>query len=805
MDPRSALAVLFLLVSPAIGQEAPAATEEAQVAIPLAVVAPRAEELATNLRRIEALLDRSDDVAVIEAAVSERSDTFGELRRELDDLDSSEVSVRMLDDHRLSWMEQDAMLADGLSRLQERWESLTQEGEELDATNRRWRATRERAVAEDAPAEMLAHIDTQLERIAEVEAKLEVRGVAVAAVLARVSRSREIALEGLERIRILARDIRQRLWIRDAPPLWEWTASTEGRSLSEEAENAQRYWLETLIRFVEARQGRFLFLAALFLGFFLMGEVAKRRSTNWPADNHELDDARFVVSRPISMAVAFTLALVVFVLDNPAGPIADLIVLIAIVPFIRLGTGLCAPITHSALYSFGVLLLLNQFWSLTPDGSFLRRLLHFGVTALALAVVVGLIARWRSSDETKSSGWWSFAWVLLATAGVSLTVSLLANLLGWTNLALLVTDGTVEAAFSAIAWAVVVMALRALVPVVTRSPLGVALPSLSRHSEMFARATFRIAAAMAFVFWTRGSLRRFQLLEPATEKLTTMLAASVSIGGLEVSAGRVLASIFILAATWLLARTVRFVLREEILPRLRLPDGADHSLVSIINYLIWGTGIVLSAAAAGLSGTQLTVVFGALGVGIGFGLQSIVNNFASGLILIFERPIKVGDRVQTAAYFGIVTDIGIRASTIRTFDGAEVVVPNGDLVAKEFVNWTRTDRTRRAEVLVRVALDTDPKEVLSILRRVAGEQDKILEHPEPTALMTGFGESSLDFRLLVWTRIEDHMTVASELHVEVNDELKRAGIRIPIPQRDLHVRAAEGETVEDVVAEPTKS
>ena len=235
-----------------------------------------------------------------------------------------------------------------------------------------------------------------------------------------------------------------------------------------------------------------------------------------------------------------------------------------------------------------------------------------------------------------------------------------------------------------------------------------------------------------------------------------------------------------------------------------MPEGADHSVVSIINYLIWGSGLVLSAAAAGLSGTQLTVVFGALGVGIGFGLQSIVNNFVSGLILIFERPIKVGDRVQTADYFGIVTGNGIRASTIRTFDGADVVVPNGDLVAKEFVNWTRTDRTRRAEVLVRVALGTDPKQVLSILQRVA-EREKILANTKPTALMTGFGESSLDFRLLVWTRIEDYMTVASDLHVEVNDELKRAGIRIPIPQRDLHLRAADSEKLEDVVAEPTKS
>ncbi len=459
------------------------------------------------MRRIEALLEPSVEVAAIEAVVSAQADTFVELRRELDDLDSSEVSVRMLDDHRLAWSEQDAMLADGLSRLQERWQSLTHEGEELDETKRRWIATRESAIAEDAPTEMLSHIDTQLERIAEVEAKLEERGVAVAAVLARVSRSREIALEGLARLSDFAKDIRQRLWIRDAPPLWKWTVSTEGSSLSEEAENAHRYWLDTLVHFVSARQGPFLFLAALFLGFLLVGEVAKRRSSTWPAENHELDAARFVVSRPISMAVAFTLALMVFVLNNPAGPISDLIVLVAIAPFIRLGTGLFAPIAHSALYSFGVLSLLNRFWTLTPDGSFLRRLLHFVVTALALAVVGWLIARWRSADETKSSRWWSFAWMLLATAGVTLTVSLIANFLGWTNLALGLTDSTIQAGFSGIAWTVVVLALRALVPVVARSQLGVTLPSLSRHSEMFTRATFRIAAALAFVFWTRSVLR----------------------------------------------------------------------------------------------------------------------------------------------------------------------------------------------------------------------------------------------------------------------------------------------------------
>ena len=222
-------------------------------------------------------------------------------------------------------------------------------------------------------------------------------------------------------------------------------------------------------------------------------------------------------------------------------------------------------------------------------------------------------------------------------------------------------------------------------------------------------------------------------------------------------------------------------------------------MVSVVNYVVWGSGVLLSAAAAGLSATQLTVVFGALGVGIGFGLQNVVGNFVSGLILIFERPIKVGDRVQTTDHFGVVTGIGIRASTIRTFEGAEVVVPNADLVSKEFVNWTRTDMTRRVEIVVRVALGSEPETVLEILRNAAASHPKTLDEPAPTALMTGFGESSLDFRLLTWTRIDDFLDVASDLHVAVNNALKEAGIRIPFPQRDLYVHSdsPEKKGVED--------
>jgi small-conductance mechanosensitive channel len=196
---------------------------------------------------------------------------------------------------------------------------------------------------------------------------------------------------------------------------------------------------------------------------------------------------------------------------------------------------------------------------------------------------------------------------------------------------------------------------------------------------------------------------------------------------------------------------------------------------------------------------QFALVAGALGVGIGFGLQTIVSNFISGLILIFERPIKIGDTVEVGTLLGRVRRIGIRSSTVRTFDGAEVIVPNNDLITGQVVNWTLSDQMRRIEVKVGLAYGTDPNLVLELLMGVAIKHEKALDNPAPYALFLGFGDSSLDFALRFWTAdFENWITTASEVTVGVNDALKEAGLEIPFPQQDLHVRSIDpplGETI----------
>ena len=201
-----------------------------------------------------------------------------------------------------------------------------------------------------------------------------------------------------------------------------------------------------------------------------------------------------------------------------------------------------------------------------------------------------------------------------------------------------------------------------------------------------------------------------------------------------------------------------------------------------------GFGFLVSILASGMDVTRFTVILGTLSVGIGFGLQNVVNNFVSGLILLYERPIRVGDVIDVGTAAGTVSHIGIRSSTIKTFQGAEVVMPNSSLVSNQLTNWTLSDHLRRVEIDVGVAYGSDVVKVQEILVQACRDHADVLPSPEPVALFTGFGDSALGFQLRFWTsRFDRYLVVGSEIRSSINTALTGAGIAIPFPQRDLRV------------------
>ncbi len=279
------------------------------------------------------------------------------------------------------------------------------------------------------------------------------------------------------------------------------------------------------------------------------------------------------------------------------------------------------------------------------------------------------------------------------------------------------------------------------------------------------------------------------MLEPVWRGIQSVLTTTVTLGSAKLALGNVLWFFIAIAIALLLARLVRFILDEDVLPRLPLAMGAASAASRLIYYALVVAGILFALAASGVELSKITLVISALGVGIGFGLQNIVNNFVSGLILAFERPVREGDQITLGTTVGRVSQIGLRATRIRTVEGAEVIVPNANLIANEVTNWTLSDRTRRIDIAVGVNHDSDPVEVQAVLLEAVRGQPHVESLPEPTTVFRGFGPGSLDFRLLIWTTDFDHrVDVETEARTRVLAALRRAGITIPFPQLDVRVK-----------------
>ncbi|MFO8084223.1 MAG: mechanosensitive ion channel [Desulfobacterales bacterium] len=241
---------------------------------------------------------------------------------------------------------------------------------------------------------------------------------------------------------------------------------------------------------------------------------------------------------------------------------------------------------------------------------------------------------------------------------------------------------------------------------------------------------------------------------------------------------------------------VRFwqhILRDKLLDQSGLEPGLKDSVISITVYLVWVIGILIALHAFGLNATSLAVVFGALGIGLGFGLQNIFNNFISGIILLFERPIQVGDAVEVNGLWGIVRKINVRSTQVQTYDNASLIIPNSDFISAQVTNWSFKDLRLRRTVSVGVAYGSDIHLVKKTLEEIADKIHNVLKYPKPEVLFSDFGDSALIFRLRVWTNLDYMLSVESEIRFEINRLFNEKNIEIAFPQRDLHIRTVDKE------------
>jgi small-conductance mechanosensitive channel len=234
--------------------------------------------------------------------------------------------------------------------------------------------------------------------------------------------------------------------------------------------------------------------------------------------------------------------------------------------------------------------------------------------------------------------------------------------------------------------------------------------------------------------------------------------------------GGVISFALTLIASYYVARFIAFLLDEDIYPRLHLARGIPYAISTLLRYVVLAVGFTLAIAKLGYNDlTQLTILVSAFGVGLGFGMQNIVNNFVSGLILLFERPVQVGDVIELDNFTGVVSRIGIRASVVRTALASEIIVPNGRLISDRVINWTLSNRQRGVELSITFEAGPDPQKIIALLVATAKSLPMVAAYPSPQAFFTDFAGGGLKFEVRAWTnRFEDWAQVRSELAVAIN-------------------------------------
>ncbi len=635
-----------------------------------------------------------------------------------------------------------------LKQLQEKISDETGElneaTQQLISNREGWEEIFTAASEEEIPQDRLDRINRTLHRLDSV--KILLQGD-LTKILEQEDRITE-KMNDIEQLEVWAQEqkenLGQRLFSRELPGLFDFRSAATEKDLmaKHRAQIIESFNTDMEIMKMKFRKQMTGVLVLLVL-FMILAFWFRKNYPRLISDKFQLSDLRKVLIHSPAVTVLFIAGLLIrLIFPHLPHTYGSLNLMVMMIPMLIIIVRFYGVRIRNWILLLSILCGLTFFYQLTYNPDILLRAVLLGFSLTAIALFLWLYLKRPLMNQVQESVISRILRGMLLLYIGLLIIAVIANLAGAFSLAEFFTIIPIQIVLLAFGVLVAVNIADTLIYLLLASNFMQRVNFVRDDFVYIYKKTTTLANLLIWGLFFVITLNIFRIKESVFEWFNGLFTDGIKVGDAEITIGSIAIFIVVIWVSIVVSRMIRHVLEKDVFPRVETAKGVPSTITLLLRIILISCGFFLAAAAAGIKLSNLSIVLGAFSVGIGFGLQNIFNNMVSGLILALERPIKVGDVVQVGELIGSVRSIGLRSSNVKSFDGAEVIVPNGNLISNEMINWTLSDSNRRMDIRVGVAYGSDTDAVIKILQEIAMDHPQVDKNPPPTAYFSGFGDSA---------------------------------------------------------------
>ena len=714
--------------------------------------------------------------------------------------DLSLIGKSSLDGLMSSWLLNQTSVDAIVGEVRRMFKEVNFDIEVFKAEIEKWNATQAILKINESPKELRDNVKSLIKQLKLAESKLNDNLSELVLMEGKINVSAGIILNVDQKLQIAIENRSKDIFIQNSPVLWklDYSSDTTELAVSDSASldslANEKAWfslnffsdekLKITSEFLTTNQNQIYFHIILWIVTIMISlRIGKKEIRLGKSDVYTFAQDSMLEVRKNLIASGSYISILYAILLYPYLPalLSEIMVFILIV----LNVIILRESKGSSIIKIAIVLevvfMAGQLDVGALFGEVGYRLYLFSKVILTYWVLTLFLKYLKSYSEGNSPVFWKKLNKLANLTYILLVISFLANILGFVKMADMAVLLVIQLIVVSFVFYGILVTSNGLIALIYNVSWAPKKDSSIKFRDSVEGITLNIVNFLAALAWVKSVLSTVGIYESIKEVVVGIFIANLKVGSTSISLQDVFYAIVVVLLTFSITKFIGILITEGGLDRFKFKRGIPNAISLVVRYTLISLGVLMALSVAGIDLSSFSLLAGALGIGIGFGLQNIISNFVSGLILVFERPLQEGDVVEVNSLLGVVKNIGVRSSNIRTYTGSEVVVPNEALISKELINWTLSDPNKRLEILIGVDYGSDPRLIIKLLKEAAVANADVQKDPAPSVYFEEFGDSSLNFRLLFWVHHSLSLGVRSDVMLRVSDTLREHNINIPFP------------------------